>query len=280
LIEGEPSFPLTGTRFDEIRRAFDFAKKYPGLKGVMGNVQTLFIQLPHIFLLTRAAWSEKLQNEDDLTILRSLARLIFPQKSDLLAGGWSQLKLSGSKPSLEAVGPIEAMLKSGQTGRLGTLGNSVFPGPTQILRDLAAQLRIHATAEHVKEQVTAGSSEDAVKQALVAYFRELLGWQNVNGFWGAYGVNKQVIYDRFMHGPDYLTVKSAWEQFVKERKDQKQIQASVVKSLSDHGYTPWIVASFTGQFFGTYQVKNGEIEKKIFRKLPPAQELNPWSVAP
>ena len=272
VIEGEPSFPLTGHRFSEISRAFDYASQYKGLKGAMGNVQTFPVQLPNIFYFTRSSWNANTAKLSDLAVFHELAALLLPEKSDLLSRGWAQLSEPGSAGAFRVA---EELQSGGPTGRLGTLGAFMFPNAGQILRDLTVMLRIHASAELVRERVAAGKSEQEVSEAIEAYFKELLAWQKVNGFWGAYGVNKQVIYDRLMHGPDFATAKTAWEQYTHGRaKDdlEKQITAHMLAQ----GYGPQLVTSFTGQLFGTYQPQRGEIEKKIFGRMPPWEDLDPW----
>jgi hypothetical protein len=112
-----------------------------------------------------------------------------------------------------------------------------------------------------------------VTEALEAYFREMLAWQNRNGFFGAYGAGKQVIFDNFVHGYDAETVRTAWKRFTENRADRAQLEAGVVQKLSTYGYTDWIVKAVTGQLFGTYKVRSGD-ENPVFRKLPP--NLTPW----
>jgi hypothetical protein len=276
VIEGEPTFPLTGNRFSEIGQSFDYASEYKGLEGTMGNVQTLPIQLPNIYYFTRSSWSAETQKLSELSVLRDLALLLFPEKAEMLSQAWAQLKQPGSAGALALAETLQAAVQTGQTGRLGALGAFVFPEPIVIMRDLATMLRIHADAELVREQVAAGRPQQDVLAGIDAYFRAMLDWQKVNGFWGAYGVNKQVIYDRFMHGPDYQTVKTAWQQYVKDGVARGDLEKKIVADLSGLGYSPQLVNSFTGQLFGTYRVNNGEIEKKIFVRLPPWKDLDPW----
>jgi len=253
IIEGEPSFPLTNITFHAIGKT-----DYSGLKGVMANVQTLLVQLPNIFYLIRSAWSSQLRNADEATVLRTLARLVYPEQADLLAQGWAQLTKSGSEAAMAVAVRIQDLLGHGQMGRLGTIGASLFPTSNQVFRDLVTMLRIHGKAERVQEQVAASASREEVTRALVEYFREMLDWQNTNGFFGAYGVNKQVIWDRFIHGAesDSMVVKRAWEQYAKGRDDPQKLQAGIVRTLCTAGYTGWIVNSMTGQIFGTYRVKS------------------------
>ena len=83
-------------------------------------------------------------------------------------------------------------------------------------------LRIHARAEQVRERVEARAPENDVLGSVSGYLREMLEWQK-NGFFGAYGVNKVVIFDKFLHGPDYRTAREAWEKFTQGRKDRRRL---------------------------------------------------------
>jgi hypothetical protein len=221
----------------------------------MANVQTFLVQLPNIFYVADSAWSGGAEDANDAAVLRSLAKLVFPDKAEALVDGWTQLTARGSAGATIAAQRIEKLLDTGQMGRLGTIGGYIFPQPGQLLGDLVVMLRIHAGAERIHEQVAAGASESDVTQALVAYFQEMLNWQRKCGFFGAYGVDKQVIYDTFLWGHDSRTVKKAWELYAKGHPDQQRSQASVVRLLSTKGYADWIVKSMTGQAFGSYTAK-------------------------
>jgi hypothetical protein len=169
------------------------------------------------------------------------------------------------------------MVKSGHTGRVGTVGSYVFPEPTQVLVDLVTMLRVHASAELVREQVAASRPEAEVVGALEGYLREMLDWQKKNGFFGAYGVGKRVVYDNFVHGPDAQVVRAAIEKFASEQRRREQLESTIVNQLSGYGYNEGILKAFAGQLFGTYKPSLGEIEKKIFLRSPPRSDLTPWA---
>jgi len=105
----------------------------------------------------------------------------------------------------------------------------------------------------------------------------MLDWQKKNGFFGAYGVEKRVIYDNFVHGPDAQVVRAALQKFAAEPGQREQLESEMVNRLSGHGYSEVILKAFAGQLFGTYKPSLGEIEKKIFLRLPPRNELEPWA---
>lgn len=254
-VEVEPTIPLTFINFRQLEQTLQtVAENKPG-QGVMVNVQTLLVQLPNVFYVASFPWRGGTQAADDATVLNSLARLLFPQRVEVLAKGWSQLTMPGSKPAFLAAEEIDAVLKNKPRLRMGTIGGYVFPEPEQILRDLATTLRIHAGAEEVRERVAAGVSTETATQAMAGYFRQMLNWQKQTGFFGTYGVNKQVIFDFFDVGSDAKTVETAWGQYTKDRTDRAQLQSKIIGLLSTNDYESSIVSSMTGQVFGTYQVK-------------------------
>jgi len=260
-VEGEPSLPLTSINFQELANTVKTAAAEKDLLGIMANVQTLLVQLPNIHYLVSAAWSGKPPEDSDAAALHSLAKLLFPQNADVLAEGWLQLTASNADGPLAAVQKIEGVLNQHEIGRLGTLGESIFPEPGQVLQDLVAILKIHASAERAREKVAAGAPSSEVEQAFAAYFDEMLAWQKQCDFFGTYAVNKQVIFDNFIYGRDAETVKAAWKQYASGRATQKT-ESEIVSMLSGKGYTGWIVTSVTGQVFGTYEMK-GEANMEL-----------------
>jgi hypothetical protein len=277
IIEGEPTFPLTNLNFAEIRKALEYTSGYAGLEGTMANSQTFLMQLPNLYYFTHFGWSDTGDKVNDLGVLQALGKLLFPEKADLLAEAWAQLKAPGSEAALAAAGRVDGMVKSGHTGRVGTVGSYVFPEPTQVLVDLVTMLRVHASAELVREQVAASRPEAEVVGALEGYLREMLDWQKKNGFFGAYGVGKRVVYDNFVHGPDAQVVRAAIEKFASEQRRREQLESTIVNQLSGYGYNEGILKAFAGQLFGTYKPSLGEIEKKIFLRSPPRSDLTPWA---
>jgi hypothetical protein len=277
IIEGEPTFPLTNLNFMRIRKSLEYTSDYAGLQGTMANSQTFFMQLPNLYYFTHFGWSDRADKASDLEVLRALGKLLFPARAELLAEGWAQLQVPGSRAALAAAGRVEELVRSGNTGRAGTLGSYVFPEPSQVLIDLVTMLRIHASAERVHEQVAASGSGADVEAALESYLREMLDWQKKNGFFGAYGVGKRVVYDNFVHGPDARVVREALQKFATKQQQREQLEVAIVRRLSGDGYNELILKTFAGQLLGTYKPSLGEIEKKIFLRLPPRNELEPWA---
>jgi len=83
------------------------------------------------------------------------------------------------------------------------LGRYVFPEPTRVPADLGMLLRIHASAERLREQVAARASGKQVLEAAEGCFRAMLDWQKKNGFFRAYGAGTKVVFNNFICYPSY-----------------------------------------------------------------------------
>jgi hypothetical protein len=159
------------------------------------------------------------------------------------------------------------------------VGHFVFPEPALVLRDLATMLRTHAAAERTQELVAAVKPEREVVEAMVGYFKEMLDWQKRNGFFGAYGVNKKVVFDNFIHGPDAETVRAAWKRYTQGRGHPTELQTRIVTRLTSLGYVEPVVSSLPGQLFGTHKPGEGDFNP-IYRQVPPNAERRPWLAPP
>jgi hypothetical protein len=275
VIEGEPTFPLTSINFAAINRSLNFASAQKGLHGVMANAQTLFVQIPNLYHFFSVAWNGA-NPDSDRTSLSSLARLLLPDHSELLADGWAQLKGVDADVALSTAGKLEALAHDTEAGRVGTLGEFVFPDHMLIVRDLATMLRVHAGALRVKEQAESGRPATDLSKALNTYFREMLDWQKSNGFFGAYGVDKKIVFDNYIYDEDAQMVRSAWQKGVRDAKERKSLEAEVTNRLLAAGYKESVVRAMTGQLFGTARVGEGD-ENPVFKKLPSQKELRPWA---
>jgi hypothetical protein len=270
---------FTSIHFDGIRGVFDSAADYPGVDSITANALTYLVEFPNIFFFGQyAAWSSKNKNADNLTILQDAARHFFPEQAELLAQSWAQLIEPGSEAAFTAAERIEELLENNQTGRTGTIGSFVFPEPTQVFQDLVRMLRIHAKAETVRERVDRKEPINEVREAVVSYLDDMLQWQKIVGFYGAYGPDKQVSWELFaaIQSSDPKTVIAAWEQTMQKRDDREKLQRGIVKELCERGYTHWIVFSLVGQHlwgyrtqgFGGFLPSNKFDEKKYIDAMP------------
>jgi len=86
-----------------------------------------------------------------------------------------------------------------------------------------------------------------------------------------------VVYDNFVHGADAEVVRRALAKFAGTEQRRDQLESTIVNQLSALGYPGTILKAFVGQVFGMNKPSLGEIEKEIFLRLPPWNQLTPWA---
>ena len=94
----------------------------------------------------------------------------------------------------------------------------------------------------------------------------MLERQKKTGYFGDYGVNKVVLFDNYMLGPDAETAKAAWGKYVHERSDRRKLEAAILSELSRHDFQKVILEHLTGEFFGTYKWLLDEMNAEQLRR--------------
>jgi hypothetical protein len=137
-------------------------------------------------------------------------------------------------------------------------------------------LRIHGTALRVQELSANKRPAKEISLAVSNYIQEFLNWQKTNGFFGAYGVDKKVVFDNYIYNDDSRIVRESWQKAVQDQQDRKQLESSIAEQFIAQGYKDFVVKAITGQLFGTAHMGEGD-ENPIFRKLPSQNEIRPWA---
>jgi hypothetical protein len=194
-VEIEPSQPLTRLRFHELYDNLNTAVSMTGVRSVMGNAQTPFVQLPNIFCLAELAWNGLPgKSPDSRQILERLAHLMAPDIASELTDAWLALDETDPERVLEIAHRIDHL----KAGRSGALGAKYGPGVERLLSDLARQLRVHAAARTLIAVLKESSDED-VAAAVGHYAKQWFEWQAAHGFEGRIG-----------RTPDSVEIASLW----------------------------------------------------------------------
>jgi hypothetical protein len=185
VIEGEPSRPGTQIDLALQREHLDAALRYPGLAGLMGNVQTPLLQFPHVSYFLSAAWNHDQRTRSPKAGLRDLASRIYPDHCDLLADCWMALaaKVRGRAASL--AGRLDRLVKGNRLGRPGVLESTLFPDRGQLARDLVTQLRERGAFDSLREATRREASKAECSRRVEAFLRAALSWDAQHG-WSAY----------------------------------------------------------------------------------------------
>ncbi len=181
-IEYEPSFPSTNVSLGPVRGALKVLDDYPEVRGVMGNDQTVFAQLPRTHFLLTGAWDGDFRRLDDRAVLADLAERLHPEQRDLIVECFVQLETSDLEKIEAALARLKLLLDGKGLGRPGALGRKLFPDDRAIARCLAYQLRIRATRERLLRIRTGKDSPADCAQLVSNYLETLLEWNRETGW--------------------------------------------------------------------------------------------------
>jgi hypothetical protein len=181
-IEYEPSFPSTNVSLGPVRGALKTLDSYPEVRGVMGNNQTVFVQLPRTHYLLAGAWDGYFRNLGDRDVLADLAELLHPEQRNLIVECWQQLESTDMEKMESALTRLQALLDGKGLGRPGVLGRKLFPDDSIIARGLAHQLKIRVTRERFLQIHTGKTTSAECAKLVVNYLEALLDWNRETGW--------------------------------------------------------------------------------------------------
>lgn len=191
-IEPEPSMPFTTVVPECVPAALNVPERIGRIRGIMGNAQTPVCQLPNIYYFTRAAWDMNLRSADREQAVRELARLIYPERAELVMRCWMSLGSPEAPDAASLSDELAGLANSLSLGRPGPIGVKLFPDYGQVARDLAEQLRIHGVAMEFCRMADGSSINEArLLEQLTRYCLLSLAWRRRNGFrrFGTNGYN-------------------------------------------------------------------------------------------
>jgi hypothetical protein len=191
-IEGEPSYPGTNLDLPRVRHSFATALRYPGLLGVMANVQTPLLQFPHLFCWHRLAWAPECAQQSQADLLAELGRHVYPEHADLIAAAWAALSGAGDAELRGLAQQLDDVLRRGALGRAGLLGRKLFPAFRTVAQALVFQLRLRAAHEALLGALRPATDETECVRLVQAYLDAYLAWDVEHGWhdlWG-YGFDR------------------------------------------------------------------------------------------
>ncbi len=181
-IEYEPSFPSTNVSLGPVRRALKTLDNYPEVRGVMGNNQTVFVQLPRTHFLLAGAWDEKFCNLDEPAALADLAEKLHPEQRDLIVECWQQLESTDLEKMESAFTRLRTLIDGKGLGRPGVLGRKLFPDGSIIARGIAHQLKIRVTRERFLRIRTGKNDRADCARLVTEHLEALLEWNRETGW--------------------------------------------------------------------------------------------------
>ena len=184
-IEAEPSRPGTQIDFKLQREYLDEAARYPGLAGLMGNVQTPLLQFPHVGFFLDTAMDYDSRKRSPRKALRDLAADVYPDHQELLANCWMALSPAGRADAGKLARQLKRLLDQDRLGRCGRLGKMLFPDRRQIALDLVWQLKERAAFKALRRAVGQRAPRARCARLLEAFLAAALEWDGQHG-WSAY----------------------------------------------------------------------------------------------
>ena len=190
FIEFEPSFPGTNVAIDGLRAALETVISFSGeLAGMMGNVQTPLLQIPHVGFFLRALWEPGSLRRSESQVLRDAADALSPAHGELIAACWAGLKET-NPDAIDAVAErLGSLLAGGDLGRPGVLGRKLFPDFRSAAALLAAQLSLRAAQERLLQDIAPATDRSRAAELVERFLDAYLAWDSACGWHALWGWN-------------------------------------------------------------------------------------------
>jgi hypothetical protein len=204
-IEAEPAYPATNVQIDSIRRTFNGPDaKFPGLIGVMGNVQTPLLQFPNLFYFTSVMHDSNYLNRSEKDVLLDVSRLLYPERKQLLADCYLALKETDSAKIETLAAQLAEVVEKDRFGRLGIFARKLFPDHRIVAASLLPQLKLQATQQKLLTEITPATPRSQCEKLLTECFDAYLAWDTAHGWhrlwgweqWPLAGLSSSAIADR------------------------------------------------------------------------------------
>jgi hypothetical protein len=181
-IESEPAFPATNVGQEKVRKVFDKANQYPGLRGVMGNNQLMLLQFPRTYYFFMTAWDKEYEKHPEQDVMLDLAGQLYPNHKELIADSFLALRETDSERINAILANLGKMVQSGDGGRPGALGRLLFPDHLEVARNLQMQLEIRAARQSLLKSLHGKPDISECARLVENYFDKLLAWNKETGW--------------------------------------------------------------------------------------------------
>ena len=183
IIEREPAYPGTNVEIDAIRGMFNGPDaKFPGLAGIMGNVQTPLLQFPNLFYFTSLTCDSNYSNLSEKDVLLEVSGHLFPDHKQLLADCYLALKEDDPLKIEKLVSQLDEIVQKDTFGRPGVFGRKLFPDHSIVAKSLLMQLRLRAAYKKLLLGVTPATPIAQCDKLLCDYLDAYLAWDTTHGW--------------------------------------------------------------------------------------------------
>ena len=181
-IESEPAFPATNVGQDSVRKVFDKANQYPGLRGVMGNNQLMLLQFPRTYYFFATAWDKEYEKHPEPEVMLDLAGQLYPDHKQLIADSFLALRETDSERINVILASLGKVVKGGDAGRPGAIGRLLFPDHLAVARNLQLQLEIRSARQSLLNALRGKPDISECAKLVENYFDKLLAWNKETGW--------------------------------------------------------------------------------------------------
>ena len=181
-IESEPAFPATNVGQESVRKVFDKANQYPGLRGVMGNNQLMLLQFPRTYYFFATAWDKEYEKHPELGVMLDLAQQLYPDHRQLIADAFLALRETDSQRINAVLADLAKMVNSGDGGLPGAIGRLLFPDHLEVARNLQMQLEIRSARQSLLKALRGKPDIGESARLVENYFDKLLAWNKETGW--------------------------------------------------------------------------------------------------
>ncbi len=181
-IESEPAFPATNVGQEKVRKVFNKANQYPGLRGVMGNNQLMLLQFPRTYYFFATAWDKDYENHPEPNVMVDLAEQLYPDHKQLIADSFLALREGDSDRINTTLASLKKMVASGDGGRPGAIGRLLFPDHLAVARNLQMQLEIRSARQSLLKALSGKPDIQESARLVENYFDTLLAWNKETGW--------------------------------------------------------------------------------------------------
>lgn len=188
IIEREPGYPVTNVEIDAVRGMFNGPDaKFPGLAGIMGNVQTPLLQFPNLFYFTSSMCDSNYANVSEKDVLLEVSGYLFPDHRQLLANCYLALKEDDPARIEALVAQLDKIVRNNTLGRPGVFGRKLFPDHRIVTKSLLLQLRMRAAYRRLLAGVTSTTPKAECEKLLCDYLEAYLAWDTTHGWHNIFG---------------------------------------------------------------------------------------------
>jgi hypothetical protein len=181
-IESEPAFPATNVGQESVRKVFDKANQYPGLRGVMGNNQLMLLQFPRTFYFFATAWDKEYEKHPEQEVMLDLAGQLYPDHKQVIADSFLALRETDPERINAILASLEKMVHSGDAGRPGAIGRLLFPDHLAVAKNLQMQLEIRSARQSLLKALRGKPDVSECAKLVENYFDKLLAWNQETGW--------------------------------------------------------------------------------------------------